>query len=280
MKRLCCGLVFLALAGVSGARIYQPRVPLTTHPSPPTTLEIAASKDTAALDDCLKAIAAYSGTHVVFDAKNLPDGKYHDIMTSLSPERRLRAAQIALHEFHKYPKGYLGQIGIKAIGIFDGCASKHDDGYHSYDKKLKGYRYYGVWNGKNGIAAAYYSDGQLPLTLHHEIFHHVDATRNGVTDYDVYFKHDERFTEILAGKKVYDSAPLTRDERTALHKLTGGHVLENMVGDYCKKSPSEDKAETARWLMSHLPDALIQIHTRPDLPGSQRLLHVLQRYEH
>src|SRR5205085_10165368 len=114
------------------------------------------------LDGYQKAISSYSGTRVVFDPADLPDGKYHDIMTILPAERQLRAAKIALAEFHKYPEGYLGKIGIKAIGIFEGCASKQNDGYHHYDKQLKGYRYYGIWNAKNGIAAAYYTDDQLP----------------------------------------------------------------------------------------------------------------------
>jgi len=279
MKRFACALAFLSLSSVTGAPSYHHEVRL---PAVVVAQDIGSPVEPQrrTLDDYLKAITAYTGTHVVFDSADLPNGKYYDIMTTLSAERKLKAAQLTLREFHKYPKGYLGKIGIKAIGIFNACASKRNDGYHRYDETLKGYRYFGVWNGNNGIAAAYYTDDQLPLTLHHEIFHHVDATRNGVTDYDVYFKHDERFKEIQEGKKVYDAARLTRDERASLNKVAVGHALESVVGDYCKKSSSEDKAETARWLMSHLPDALLQIHSRPELAGSQRLLHVLHRYEH
>ena len=32
--------------------------------------------------------------------------------------------------------------------------------------------------------------------------------------------------------------------------------------------------------MAHLPDALIQVATRPELAGSQRLLHVIDQYAH
>src|SRR5207253_2491424 len=97
-----------------------------------------------------------------------------------------------------------------------------------------------------------------PLTLHHEIFHQVDAKRaDGDGDAP---NRDERFKQILDGKTVYKAAALTRGEKASLDKIAGGHLLEDVVGDYCKKSPGEDKAETARWLMSHLPDALLQVH--------------------
>src|ERR1051325_11694694 len=151
MKRFFCALSFLALASISGANIYHPPAPSSFDPSlsPLVPVSPSASPDVpsgspvapqpSSLADYLHAITAYSGTKIVFDPSDLPDGKYHDIMTTLSHDRQLHAARIALREVHKYPKGYLGKVGIKAIGIFNACSSKHDDGYHTYDKTLKGY---------------------------------------------------------------------------------------------------------------------------------------------
>jgi S1-C subfamily serine protease len=225
-----------------------------------------------------EAFARQSGARLVFEAADLPRGHYHDIMPALSAERRVAAARLALREVQKLPPGYLGAIGLKAIGIFAGCASKQGDGYRAYDEHLKGYRYYGIWNGNNGIAAAFYSEGQLALTFHHEIFHHVDATARGQTDIS-HAIHDDRFHDALSGKDPYPALKLSADDLAALRKASAGHTLEGAVGDYCKKSTLEDKAETARYLMSHLPDALVQAATRPQLAGSQRLLHVLHKYE-
>ena len=56
-------------------------------------------------------------------------------------------------------------------------------------------------------------------------------------------------------------------------------MLEDVVSDYCKKNPTEDKAETARYFMSNLADSLVQAATRPELAGSQRILHVLGKYK-
>lgn len=55
-------------------------------------------------------------------------------------------------------------------------------------------------------------------------------------------------------------------------------MLETTVSKYAAKNPAEDKAETARHLMSTLADSLVQAVERPQLPGSQRLLHVLDLY--
>jgi hypothetical protein len=64
----------------------------------------------------------------------------------------------------------------------------------------------------------------------------------------------------------------------ALRKLSKGQALEKAVSSYAEKSVGEDKAETARYLMTTLPDALVQMATRPELLGSQRMLHVLHKY--
>jgi len=225
-----------------------------------------------------KAFIDYTGSRLVFAAKDLPEGTYHDRMPSLNGEGRLRAARIALREIRKLPPRYLEKMGLKAIGIFAACVSDQGDGFRPYDEQLKGYRYFGIYNGKNALAAAYYSDAQLPTTLHHEIFHHVDATLRGETKLTVNFVRDERFRAAVSGEKRYPALRFVEADLTALQKLGKGHVLERAVSSYAEKSVGEDKAETARYLMTTLPDALVQMATRPEMPGSQRLLHVLHKY--
>jgi hypothetical protein len=225
-----------------------------------------------------KSFRAYSGSRLAFAAKDLPEGTYHDRMPSLEEDRRLRAARIALREIRKLPPRYLEKMGLKAIGIFAACVSNQGDGFRPYDEPLKGYRFFGIYNGKNALAAAYYTDTQLPATLHHEIFHHVDATIHGQTKYTVHFVRDERFQAALSGAERYPPLRLDEADLAALRKLGKGSVLEKAVSSYAEKSVGEDKAETARYFMMSLPDALVQMATRPELAGSQRLLHVLHKY--
>jgi hypothetical protein len=224
------------------------------------------------------AFEHYSGARLVFDAGDLPPGVYHDVMDPLSEKGRLKAAHIVLREVRKLPPGYLGAVGLKAVGVFRACVSEYDDGFHPYDEKLKGYRYYGIWNGKDAVATAYYRDAQLPTTFHHEIFHHVDATRHGKTGGGK-LSEDDAFRDALSGKAPYPAARIAPDDLAALKKRGQGRVLESAVSEYARKNAAEDKAETARYLLTNLPDALVQVATRPELPGSQRLLHVLHRYE-
>jgi hypothetical protein len=225
-----------------------------------------------------KAFDDYSGSRLVFAVKDLPDGTYHDRMPPLSEKGRLRAARIALREIRKLPPRYLEKMGLKTVGIFAACVSNQGDGFRPYDEPLKGYRFFGIYNGKNAVAAAYYSDTQLPTTLHHEIFHHVDATLHGQTRYTVNFVRDERFQAVLSGAESYPALQLIEADLAALRKLSKGQVLEKAVSSYAEKSVGEDKAETARHLMTALPDALVQMATRPELLGSQRMLHVLYKY--
>ncbi len=225
-----------------------------------------------------KTFAEYSGSRLVFAVKDLPEGSYHDVMPPLTEQGRLRAARIVLREVRKLPPRYLGKMGLKAIGVFAACVSHQGDGFRPYDEQLKGYRYYGIYNGKDGVAAAYYSDAQLPTTLHHEIFHHVDATRLGETKYTVHFVRDERWQAALSGEEPYRALVIAAADLTALKKRCAGRVLEKAVSDYAEKSVGEDKAETARYFMTALPDALVQMATRPELAGSQRMLHVLHKY--
>ncbi len=226
-----------------------------------------------------KAFTDYSGARLVFTATDLPEGAYHDVMPPLDAEGRLRAARIVLREIHKLPPRYLEKMGLKAVGVFAACVSHQGDGFRPYDERLKGYRYFGIYNGKNALAAAYYSDTQLPTTLHHEIFHHVDATRRGETKYTVNFVRDVRFQAALSGEESYRALVLAAADLAALQKISAGRVLEKAVSKYADKSVGEDKAEAARYLMTALPDALVQMATRPELPGSQRLLHVLHKYQ-
>jgi S1-C subfamily serine protease len=213
-----------------------------------------------------------TGATLAFREVDLPKAVYHDLMVPLSAERRVAAAKIAVNEAAKFPPGFLGKVGIKAIGVFASCASNNGDGFRPYDKELKGYRYYGIYNGHDAIAAAYYTDGQLPLTFHHEIFHHIDA----LTDRPG--QEDLRWTQILDGRNLYPAAQIDAADLALLKKVSKGVVLTDAVSAYAAKNPAEDKAETARHLMSTLPDSLVQIAEQPKLPGSQRILHVLDKY--
>jgi S1-C subfamily serine protease len=219
--------------------------------------------------DLQSAFERLTGVQLVFERADLPDGQYLEIMLPLSAIERVRAARIAIDEAKKYPAGHLKAIGLKYIGIFRGCASTKSDGYRPYDPTLQGYRYYGLWNGRDALVAAYYSNHQLPLTLHHELFHNIAART----------ADDGRFADAVAGRRPYPAPTLSDKELANLRAAGRGAILKDVVSDYCRKNESEDKAETARYLMSHLPDALVQVATRPELSGSQRLLHVLATYD-
>jgi len=222
----------------------------------------------------------YSGGRLVFTEKDLPKGRYHDRMTELPDARKLKAAQVLSQEVRKYPRGFFGKIGLEAIGIFEACISNTGDGFRPYDRQLKGYRYYGIWNGKNAVAGAYYTDGQLPLTFHHEVFHHVDATWLGETDHDAHSSADDlRFKEALSGKKRYPAPKIATADLGALKARREGYVLETAVSRYATKHPGEDQAETARHFMTTLADSLVQAVERPELAGSQRILHVMNELE-
>jgi hypothetical protein len=259
MKRLSEVLALALLAGV---------VPFLHGGEP--------SKET--LPQLQESFAQYCGARLVFTVKDLPDGTYHDMMPSLDEKGQLRAGRVALREVRKLPPRYLEKMGLKAVGIFAACVSNQGDGFRPYEEQLKGYRYFGIFNGKNAVVAAYYTDGQLPLTLHHEIFHHVDATLHGETKHTANFVKDERFQTALSGEEPYRALRIAAVDLAALKKLRAGHVLEKSVSKYAEKSVGEDKAETARYFMTALPDALVQMADRPELAGSQRLLHVLHKY--
>ncbi len=213
------------------------------------------------------------GVRLAFEAEALPKGHWFDELRPLDAEAREKAARIALTEARKYPPGYLRGVGLEVVGLFAACVSKSTDGFRPYEEALGGYRYFGMWNGRDAVVAAHYSDGQLPLTFHHEVFHHVDATRDGVTSRSTMDADDHRFAAALDGTRRYAAPKLPK---TRLKAAAEGYVLETSVGAYSAKSPGEDQAETARYLMTTLPDALLQVSTRPELAGSQRMLHVLR----
>jgi hypothetical protein len=224
------------------------------------------------------AFQDYSGAKLVFDAGDLPPGHYFDRLPSLPAAGQIEAARIAVAEAKKLPPNYLARVGFKTLGIFQACVSATGDGFRPYNHQWQGYVFYGVWNSRDGAAAAFYSSQQLPLTFHHEIFHHIDSTRQGVRDTGPLAK-DERFRSAISGEKPYPPLALAPTELEALKRASKGAVLEGAVSDYARKTVGEDKAETARYLMSHLPDALVQAATRPELAGSQRILHVLAKYQ-
>ena len=218
------------------------------------------------------------GTRLVFATADLPNGDWFEIAPGLTPARRARARAILEAEARKYPPGFLAAVGVKAIGVFDGLATAKNDGFHTWDKRLGGYRYFGLWNGRNAVMASYYSDEQLPLTFHHEVFHHIDGTVHGETTALGFSGDDARFKAAVAGKRRYAAPAIDEADLAALGRASGGSELKDAVGQYSKKNPGEDQAETARWMMTNLPDALVQVATRPNWAGSQRVLHLLTQY--
>lgn len=220
----------------------------------------------------------HTGCSLVFAQKDLSQGNYYDALPSLPLERQVRAAEIAVREAQKYPPGFLEKLGLKTFGIFEACVSYTNDGYHAYDARYGGYRWYGIYNFEHGAAGAYYSDAQLPLTIHHEIFHAVDAHYLGKKGMLHYESDNGAFSSATLGERRYPALSLSPKILADLKKASKGVVLQDSVSDYTKKSADEDQAETARHLMMNLADSLIQAAERPELPGSQRILHILGQY--
>jgi len=223
----------------------------------------------------------YTGSTLVFGRQALPPGHlYYDRMYALSYARRVKAARIVVAEMKKYPRNYLGAMGLRRVGLFDALVAKRGDGFRPYNRKYRGYMFYGQWNGVNAVIAAYYSDTQLPLTLHHEWFHHVDATRRGRTNYRRFFAADDRrFKAAVSGRRRYRAPVIAAGDLKRLKALGSRRVLRGPVSHYASKTAGEDQAETARYLMTRLASALVQVVEQPRLPGSQRILHVLSEYQ-
>ena len=179
----------------------------------------------AEIDRLLAEFRNYSGAQLVFQAAELPAGEYYEIMPELSEDRRLAAAKIACREAHKYPPGYLAAMKFKAIGIFQACASQTNDGFHPYDKALGGYRYFGLYNGRDAVVAAYYSDSQLPLTMHHEIFHHVDRHTSATLDWNEVTAQPSRPAESRLDARPagrYPALDVTGADRAMLERQCAG----------------------------------------------------------
>ena len=222
---------------------------------------------------------AWTGARLVFTRKEAPHQVLYATTPVLSPERRVEAARILAVHARNYPQGLFGKVGLKTVAVFAGCGDPEGDGFRPWVEALQGYRYFGRWHAVGAIAACFYDDGQLPLTFHHEVFHHLDATRAGVTDYEHFTEDDDRFDEAVNGTRRY--APLKLDAETikVLREVSSGEVLEDAVANYAQKSPGEDQAETARWLQTRLADGLLQAALRPELAGSQRILHLFKEYQ-
>ncbi len=232
------------------------------------------------LDSLLRSFRDYSGATLVFHRDELPPGRYHDVLKPLNEPGKARAAAICLQEAKMYPPRYLQEVGLKTIGVFDACASKRtSDRNRPYDEQLRGYRYFGVYNGSDAIAAALYSEGQLALTFHHEIFHHVDSTVDGETASWQLSSDDAFYRAAISGSRPYVAPPIAGDDLVALRQRAFGLTLKDAVSQYAAKNAREDQAETARHVMSMLPNALVQIIDQPELAGSQRIMHVLREYE-
>ncbi len=241
-----------------------------------------AAPATAAPDELARLRAEFqrrSGAELVFTEDELPAGDWYDRMPVLSASGRLAAARILVAESAKYPPGWLGAIGLRKVGVFAALVSERGDGFRPYDRDHDGYLYYGLWNGADAFAAAYYTDGQLPLTFHHEAFHHVDGTVAGVTAGTHFRSDDAGFTAAIDGERGrrYPALRLDATDLAALARRAGA-PLDESVSEYSAKAAGEDQAETARWLMSHLATGLWQAAARPELAGSQRILHVLAEY--
>lgn len=220
----------------------------------------------------------WTGSQLVFTRGETPEEVLYKTTPELSPERRRLAAEILLREAKQYPRGLFGKVGLRTVSVFAGCGDPKGDGFRPWVDSLKGYRYFGRWDAVGAIVACFYDDGQLPLTFHHEVYHHLDATKNHRLDYRFFTADDRRFRDAVDGKRRYAPLVLTDEERQSLLAVSTGEFLEEAVGRYSEKSAGEDQAETARWLQTHLADGLLQAADMPELAGSQRILHLLDVY--
>ncbi len=238
-------------------------------------LTLTLSTSAARADDELAALqrrfAERTGATLVFSRGELPRGTWYDQMPELERAPQVAAARLLVAEAARYPAGWLGTLGLRTVGVFAALVNDRGDGFRPYDDAWQGYLYYGVWNGTDGIAAAYYSDGQLPLTFHHEVFHHVDGAAGFERD-------DARFAEATSGARPYPPLAIAAADLAAL-AARAGDPLAATVGGYAAKGAGEDQAETARWLQAHLATGLWQATVHPELSGSQRILHVIAEYD-
>ena len=178
----------------------------------------------------LRKFKEYSGAELVFHREDLPEGRYHDVLKPLDDSRRAIAAAICVEEARMYPPGFFGEVGLKTVGLFAACASKTtSDRSRPYDNQLGGYRYFGVYNGTDAVAAAFYTEGQLSLTFHHEIFHHVDSTVDGETASWQLSSDDSFYQSAISGLRPYTAPPIAGDDLAALRDRCIGYTLRDAV---------------------------------------------------
>lgn len=226
-----------------------------------------------------KQFKDHSGAALVFVERELAPGKYYDKLPTLEKALQIKAAEIAVREVKKYPPGLLKELDLKTFGIFAACISLDNDGFHAFDNRFGGYRWYGLYNMEHGVVGAFYTEAQLPLTIHHEIFHVVDNNLRGVRDFPKHYEGDDAaFSQALRGERPYAALEVSAADLQALKQRARGVALEGAVSAYSQKEAGEDQAETWRWVMTNLPDALVQCVERPRLPGSQRILHVISEF--
>lgn len=237
------------------------------------------------LEDLRKAFKGHTGIDLVFDVKELSKGKTYDKLPEFDLndpqelDQRIKASEILLKEALKYPKGFLAKLDLQTFGVFKACVSLENDGFHAYDARYGGFLYYGLYNFEHGIVGAYYTDAQLPLTFHHEIFHAMDVHRKGKKAEAHYEDDNTDFLRAYRGEAAYAALDISAKEISALQSKARGTVLQEAVSAYAAKSPDEDQADTWRHLLTNLPDCLLQAAQRPELPGSQRIIHVLKEAE-
>lgn len=235
--------------------------------------------------ELIAAFEAHTGVHLVFERKGLPvptrrEGAWYSILKPIEGARKVEALGLLTREMKVYPRGYLAAIGLKTFGLFAGCGGRVNDGFHAWSEELGGYAYLGMWDHRDAAIAAYYDQDGLVRTFHHEIFHHVDATRAGKTDDRRYFAESKaRLAAALSGKQPFAALQIAPEDLAALEAIAGKSApLLDRVSQYSTKDPIEDRAENARFLMMHLPVALLQMAREPQLAGSQRLLFTLAAY--
>ncbi len=240
---------------------------------------VAAEPETERL---LRKFKEYSGAELVFHREDLPEGRYHDVLKPLSDSRKAIAAAICVEEARMYPPGFFGEVGLNTRGSVR-CLRVEDD--------------------ERSLSALRHPVGRLSLLWRLQ-WH---ATRSPLR-FTAKVSYRSRFTTkyfttstqrsmekrlrgnypatilfIRLQSRASDrtrAPPIAGDDLAALRDRCIGYTLQDAVSDYAAKNSREDQAETARHLMSMLPNSLVQAIEQPELAGSQRILHVLREYEH
>jgi hypothetical protein len=224
------------------------------------------------------SIEYWTESNLLVSRKDLPSGLAYDTTVELTRAEQMPALRVLAEVVRQYPQGVFATINLRRMGLFGPCGDARGDGFRPWVEKLNGYRYFGRRT-SDGILVCRYSDSQMIHTFHHEVFHQVEAqvlegnTRRRIEE------DDQRFERAISSLEPYPPLRFDDNAMALLREASTGVILEDAVSVYAQKSPSEDKAETAFWFQTHLADALLQAALRPELPGSQRILHILQLYQ-